>query len=486
MLLATRCVFITTLIVQPFFAVSAWATDENADLQAQMAALRQRVEDQDRRLAVQEAELSTLRADANEGWLNERRAEEVKSLIHEVLADAETRTSMIDTVFLGGHQGSNFMLRSEDGGYLLKIAGMVQFRYMLSTSDDAATGTPPANPLTDLDDTRAGFEMRRARIIAKGHIIDPSWQYLVLLQVNRGTGDLELLDSWVKKQLDENWSIIAGQRKIPVWREWQTVAAVQSFVERSLLTAQFAGSYTQGIEVHYVTDPVRAMVSLGDGASNTNAAWETEDVEGFSLAGRVEFMLAGDWKHYQQCWQAWPDDGDLAVIGAGFLWQQGEFGTTYTPPPPPGSLASGDEPQRLTWSVDYATEMFGVSLYAAVIGNHLTEMDTVGDLNQYGVLLQAGFFVNDDWEVVGRYEWGDLDVPTVDDLSILTIGATRYFKRHELKITTDVGYSFGALNTFTDANGNRFGWASDATGWRSDAPGSDGQIVFRTKLQLMF
>ena len=67
--------------------------------------------------------------------------------------------------------------------------------------------------------------------------------------------------------------------------------------------------------------------------------------------------------------------------------------------------------------------------------------------------------------LIGRYEWGDFDLAGVDDLSLLTVGANRFFARHQVKLSADVGYSFNALN-MVGVGGNSFGWASPAAGWR--------------------
>ena len=55
-------------------------SDTNADLQA--------------RLDAAEARITELSAATNANWLNDARADEIRGLIHDVLADADTRASL--------------------------------------------------------------------------------------------------------------------------------------------------------------------------------------------------------------------------------------------------------------------------------------------------------------------------------------------------------------------------------------------------------
>lgn len=54
-------------------------------------------------------EVAQLRANQREVWLDEHRAGEIKTLIRDVLADADLRASLV---------GKKFYLASEDGGFL--------------------------------------------------------------------------------------------------------------------------------------------------------------------------------------------------------------------------------------------------------------------------------------------------------------------------------------------------------------------------------
>jgi hypothetical protein len=99
------------------------------------------------------------------------------------------------------------------------------------------------------------------------------------------------------------------------------------------------------------------------------------------------------------------------------------------------------------------------------------------DLDQYGLVLRGGFFISDDMEVYAMYEWGDLDVDGVENLSVATVGVTRFFNGHSLKWQNDIGYGFNSVAS---------AWAVDSAGWRPDASDEDGQVVIRSQFQLLF
>jgi hypothetical protein len=134
------------------------------------------------------------------------------------------------------------------------------------------------------------------------------------------------------------------------------------------------------------------------------------------------------------------------------------------------------EPIRtFTWTTDASLEFGGANLMAAVVGRHVDE-NGEPSRNQYGVVVQGGVFITDDLELVARYQWGDAD-DGGDNLSVIEIGFNRYFDRHDLKLTFDVGYGINAVSN---------DWDNVANGWREDANGNAGQVVVRTQVQLLF
>ena len=193
-------------------------------------------------------------------------------------------------------------------------------------------------------------------------------------------------------------------------------------------------------------------------------------MEVLSASARGDYLIEGSFKDYGD-FHAWLGRESLLAVGGSVYFQQGEYGT------------STDEAEVLRWSADTTYKNDGLSVFVAVVGNHISEVAGVADMDQLGLLFQTGYMLSEDTEIVARYEWGDLDAPGIEDLSIATIGLNHYIKKHQLKLMADVGYSFNAINTVDGVGVN---WASDSPGWRPDMLGTDGQIVVRSQVQLGF
>src|SRR6185369_9919421 len=103
-------------------SANAVLAETTPDIQSQLDALKNRVEAQDQ-------EIRELRKTQGDDWMNQRRAEEVKALVREVLSDADTRASLTAKSVSAGHDKGGFFLASEDGKFRLNIGGQLQLRY---------------------------------------------------------------------------------------------------------------------------------------------------------------------------------------------------------------------------------------------------------------------------------------------------------------------------------------------------------------------
>lgn len=431
---------ITTIMLLTASLVAAGEPASNEQLQADLQQALRRIDQQQR-------QLNEMQTALGQNWLDDARREQVRQLVREVLADAETRSSLLDSNVTAGHDGS-FFIASDDNNFLLRLKGMVQGRYVFNRRNDSGA-----------DDTQSGFEDCRTRFSFSGHVVDPTWQFMIWTGHNCN-GAATLLDVWVKKTLGEGWSVTAGQFKIPMFREWLVSETKQQFVERSLINALFSGSYTQGLKVDYGNDIFRGTLAFTDGLGAINTAWNTVDSD-YAFTGRGELLLAGDWKQYAE-FESWTGEQFMAVVGAAAHYQMGEYGTTV------------DEAQIIRWTVDGTLEFGGVNLFAAVVGS---QTNNGVDLDQIGVLVQGGVFLTEKLEVIARYEWGDADSATDPTLSVLTVGANYFFAKHQLRLTADVSYAFDSVGA---------AWASSTAGYLPDGVGEEGQVVVRTQIQLVF
>lgn len=382
-----------------------------------------------------------------EAWLTERRAEEVRALMQDVLADADTRASLLQSGMTAGHDG-RFFLASSDGNFRLNVKGQIQVRYVYNFQDEG------------LDRHRSGFENRRTKLEFSGHMVDPTWQYKIKGGFDRDGGSLILEDAYVTKDFENGWEIQVGQYKPPFLREELVSSSKLLLVERSLVNEERNQDFAQGVQLGYAADQFRFAAMISDGFGSRNVGALTEDVE-FALTGRAELLLAGNWKQFED-FTSWQGEEFGFLFGGAAHYQKAEYGTV-----------SGPEEEEFMWTLDASAEFGGANLFAAIVGRHLD----VADADRYGIVVQGGVFLTEDWEIFGRYEWYDYDATSVEDLNTITVGVNRYWKKHNLKWTTDLGFGLDEVNPV---------FSSSGAGWRGDPADEDGQVVFRSQLQLLF
>jgi len=167
------------------------------------------------RLAELRGELSQIKAASGDQWLTEERSKEIRSIVQDVLADADTRASLQSSGATAGYD-NGFFIASPDGNFKLVINGQLQVRYAASRLSgrsrgqlDPGTYQPPqsgpgvfpaqfpqgAGSTAELKGYQGfygegntngiqtiarGFSVPRAKLEFSGHVVDPSWQYRIV------------------------------------------------------------------------------------------------------------------------------------------------------------------------------------------------------------------------------------------------------------------------------------------------------------------
>ena len=360
----TRTVFLAagTLLTLSAAAngASAEATGGDTDLRREIESLKATVNSQAQAIKTQAGEIARMKAEEGQEWLTKERAQEIRGIVQDVLADADARTSLqADGATAGWDKG--FFLASPDGNFRLKIGGQLQVRYAVSRLSsrsmgqlDPGTYQPPQTggfpggnfpggteirgyqgyygQNADIERTARGFEIRRAKLDFSGHVVDPSWQYKMVAVLNQtsgqtafntgsytanqfgtvgtgvaggggssgpgaGGGTLGFEDLYINKVVDNNWSVKVGQFKSPFLKEELTSSKYQLAVERSLVNQMFSTKFTQGIEVTWQNDMFRVIGSFNDGGNNANTSAVIGN-NAYNLGTFTEWAITGraEWK----------------------------------------------------------------------------------------------------------------------------------------------------------------------------------------------
>jgi hypothetical protein len=355
----------------------------------------------------------------------------VDETVERVLRDADRRSRLMQSEgFTAGYNNGKFIIQSADGNFLVHPWFQFQFRSTTNARDGA-----------DGDDwsTENGFEVRRMKIGFDGNVFSPKTTYLFLWATSRSTGNLSLEEAWVKHAISDEWAVQGGQFKDPFAHESLVSSKKQLAADRTLITDIFTGgdNFVQGVAAHYTQKAWRASAAFTDGARNNfnqnfqdfptnNADW--------GAAGRVEIKFAGDWKAYDD-FSAMGTKDDLFVLGAGVDYT--EAGSTGL----------------FLHTVDAQYENpNGLGAYAAFLGRYqkdgpvnaaATTADS--DLYDWGLIVQASYLLQNNWEPFVRYDFLNLDEDNLPagsehEVHTFTAGVNYYMHGHESKFTFDLMY----------------------------------------------
>ena len=462
---ANKSSIITAIcLIISIFALSAQAQDSATATDLNRA--QKMIEELSHRVGNLENVINDLRQAQGDDWLTAQRADEIRNLVHDVIADADRRTSLLQNGLSAGWD-NGFFLGSADGNFNLRISGLIQMRYVYNSQDNSPD-----------DDNRAGFEMRRTKINLKGNVIDPTIRYAIQLSASRDGGDFSVTDSYLVKEFDNDWTLRGGQFKPPFMREELVSSSRQLAADRSLVNEEFNQDRAQGVELAYRNHSFGGAVMFHDGFNSDNTQAVDEQTE-YALTARGEYLVAGNWKQFKD-FTSFNGEEFALLIGVAVHVEADEYGTgdgLFVDADADGDddTPNDAEVQTTAFTLDATAKFDGANAFAAFIYRNLDNGAT--DMDQYGFVVQGGVFVTDDWEAFARYEWSDLDTAGTQDLSVLTIGVNRYWSKHALKWTTDLGFAFNEVSS---------AFSSSGTGWRTDTAGEDGQMVLRSQIQLLF
>ncbi len=432
------------------------------------------------------AQVAQLRADQGDHWLNQRRAEEVKTLVRQVLSDADTRASLASNGMTAGYNGQNFFLASDDDSFLMNISGQMQIRYIANfRSNDQPS------PNVGSVENESGFEIRRAKVFFDGHIGDPRIIYKVAFVLDRKSDYFYAEDAWVGYKVTDGLTVTAGQFQDRFAREAWMSSKMSQTVDRSAVDNIFANNdnWVQGVALDWnATDFLHLGGSINDGigsggnpnvpGSSNSFNFNSDHVE-YGLSGRADVKLAGDYKNESDV-EAWSNiDGLQAFVGGGLHYEHampGNPGTVYAIP--------GGYDALTIWTADALLKYQGLGVMATGFGLYTNGATSAGSSSNYGATVQAGYMVIPDvLEPFARYEYiaPDHGIPGTNDIHIVTAGFNWFLHKHAAKFTLDAVCVLNNLNS-----ASVLGTGLDGIGLLTDDPGKTDQVALRAQFQLLF
>ena len=455
------------------------------DVSAELEALKTMVMAQQERISELEA------SNTEDGWLTARRQEEIKSLIQEVLADADSQAQLAGAPLTAGYK-NGFFIRTEDDTFLLRINALMQIRYT-GINRDVASGRNFGNPVWDgeedeyygaspREDDRSDFELTRVRLLFSGHVWNKDLTYLIQIALTAEDAPVlgtqqpvgHLTDGYVNWRADNALQIMAGQFKLPFGRQELTSPGKLQFVDRSLANETFNLDRAVGLAVHgYLFEEVREQflyyaVAVSNGAQTR---WDNDfqqaldDMPAFTARG--VFNILGD---------VGSDESDLAVlqnpalaVGMSYHWESVHLRqnrhTRHTVGVPgfgnSSVLAAGTRFHQI--GSDIRFKWMGLSVnteyWCRVIDNASRPMDEDEFEDEFvekghpvnyatavdratrhyqGGHLQVGYYLGDDLPIEPVFRLGGVWDNNGENVWEIAGGVNYYLKGHNLKISADV------------------------------------------------
>lgn len=317
----------------------------------------------------------------------------------------------------------------------------------------------------------SNFLIRRARLKFEGFAYSPRLTYKIELGLSNrdisganiftGNAPRYILDAVVRWNFYGNFEFWAGQTKLPGNRERVISSANMETVDRSLVNSRFNVDRDLGVQLHhyftlggdFIVREALA-ISKGEGRNVT-----TGNLGGYQYTGRVEFLPLGDFADYSGAdlrREPFPklsvgvsyDYNDNAVktrsnLGKYMINDTGFFETDIS------TFFVDAMFKYRGWSFmgEYANRAADNPIAVNSDGNPTGDVVNVGD----GINLQTGYVFPNNIQVLGRYTNISLDeaITGAGVENQYTIGLSKYFVGHKLKVQTDL-----SLNDFDNNQDN--------------------------------
>lgn len=354
-------------------------------------------------------------------------------------------------VFAKFGKGVNFI--AEDSSMSLKLGA--RFQTLFVAEKQLVEGAPVEKELM----------VRRFRLKMDGFAFTPRLEYKIELALsNRDDGPIMpqaanapsiVLDAVLKYALSNNTEVWFGQTKLPGNRERVISSQALQFVDRSLVNGLYTLDRDIGLQLHHkfnigaVVIKDKYAVSLGQGRNIT-----ISDTGGFSYTGRLEVLPFGEFTDKGDYF-----DADLVrekspklSLAAGYSYnddaerKNGELGAFFK-----------ETRDLKTFIADAMLKYNGWSVTSEYMNKKSSGTPLLKDSSNFfqtgsGFNIQSGYLFKNNFEVAGRYSVAD---PTsilklmgkADKIKEYTLGVSKYFVGHSLKIQSDISHTRNFLDT---------------------------------------
>jgi hypothetical protein len=349
-----------------------------------------------------------------------------------------------------------FNLMGKDSTWSMKIAARVQILTSATWEKDPEGGL--INPETN-------FLIRRARLKFDGFAYSPKLKYKLELGLSNrdiagsseftNNAPLYILDAVVMWNFYENFELWVGQTKLPGNIERVISSANLALVDRSLLNAGFNIDRDLGIQIrHHInfsdTFLMREKFAISQGEGRNVVLG---NYGGHQYTGRLEFLPLGNFKNKGDYIGADLEREDMPKLMVAATYDINDHAVKTRSNL--GSFMENDvgfyETTISTLFVDAMFKYRGFSFMGEYANRDAkdpiaknSDGTETGDVVRVGngINLQAGYVFPNNWAVAGRFSDINFDqeITGLNPTDQYTLGLSKYFVGHKLKVQTDISY----------------------------------------------
>lgn len=337
--------------------------------------------------------------------------------------------------------GQGLRIESADGRFVMQLRGRAQLRYEGTFSE-----------LRGNAEGSSQFQARRVRLLLQGHLFNEHWKYYIQLGFsNRDTESdlrLPLRDAYMTYDRVRDMNIRFGQGKVPYGRQRVVSSSALQFPDRSQATNEFnldrdVGAQIFSQDLFGLGERLGYNLGIygGDGRNRVGSDF------GMLYVARLTTTPFGKFDELVEADTAREDAPRLSIsiggaINMNSVRTRSTFDATFT-------LGSFDYVHA---GADLLFKMRGLSVqaeffYRDVMGTR-TRTDATDPLDVitetartgFGFYAQAGYMLDDHFELVARYSelrprpGVETALPRQGEFGA---GLNYYFQRHDFKVQLD-------------------------------------------------
>lgn len=399
-------------------------------------------------------------------------SKDLAATVDAVLRDAEKRSQLLAAgAEMGAGYDNGFYIRAGDS-WVFRPSVLFQFWNVTDFRQDVPSGGDSK------DEWDNGFEVHRLQLAFEGTAFTKDLTYAFRWQSSSDGGGFSLLDANARYMFADDWGVRMGQFLDPISNEQNMSDGMLLAAERSLADLALGGGVVgrvQGVSLVYgaynKNNPINAEVVFHDGMQSANTAFtKADDVSDWGITGRVEWKAMGNWSDYAD-FTAKGAKEDLLVLGLGADWSQAGDGNIVV------AVLDGQ------WET-----ASGFGVYGAGFLNYRDAEALPGaaeNATDWALLAQAGYMLNPNWEIFGRYDYIGYDDEALagadqDHFQEVAFGVNYYMgadgaAKHRAKFTVDLVWLPDGIPASV---------VPGSIGAQDDNPGNN-EFMLRAQFQLM-